>query len=156
MITSRTTPELILECVLFDSIDIPSEEDNAELAKYDLKRRLTPKLSLDMSLAPFKLAILYKRDDHSAQSMARDLKQMFYLSNVHGVLVYAVDDDQKALSSRYATLDLLGVPYALYLPSCVTKDGLCSVRNRETTLCERVHITNVVKQFRAILDSLNY
>lgn len=154
--TSRTSPELILECVLFDSVDLPNPETESELAKYSMKSRGSTKFNLDLSLAPYKLAILYKRDDEHAKTVAYDLKRMLRMRGINGTLVYAVDNDQDALNARLRTLDILGVPYSLYLPSRVTVDGMCRIRFRETELNQVIHTRDVVKQFRDILDSLNY
>jgi hypothetical protein len=156
LLVSKTTPEIILETVIFDSVDFPSAEENAELAKYELKKREKTKLSLDFLLAPFKIAILYKKDDADAKAIAKDLKDLMYAKNVDGVLVYAVDDDREALEAKSDYLDMLGVPYSIYLPSCVTKDGFCFIRNRETSLREKTHVSLLVKHFKAISDSLHF
>lgn len=154
LLSVRTSPELMLECVLLDAVEVPCPEAREELAKHNLTNSQSVTFRLDVALAPYKLAIVHKRDDENARNIAHDLKRMLHASAVNGVLVYAVENDTSALDQRYESLDLVGVPYSLYVPSGVTRDGFCFVRSRETTLTEKTHFSLVVKHFRAILDSL--
>ena len=36
--------------------------------------------------------------------------------------------NENVLDDKYSLLDEMGIPYAIYLPSSITKDGLCFTR----------------------------
>ena len=60
------------------------------------------------------------------------------------------------LNERHDHLDMMGVPYSIYLPPSLPTDGICFVRSRETTLQEHLHISLLVKQFVSISNALSF
>jgi hypothetical protein len=158
LLTSHTTSEIILETVLLDSVDFGLDESDDEskiLASFGVKRKNKTCFNIDYSLAPFKVCILVASDDTAIHSIAKDLKSLFYSNRIDGVLINFVrSDDVKELNEKYDHLDLIGVPYVICWPSTVTKDGICLIRNRDTSLIEKTHLKLAFKQFKAISDSL--
>lgn len=65
-----------------------------------------------------------------------------------GISTYTYHDqllstDEANENQRIAQLDNMGVPYVLLLNSVSLKQGFLQLRNRDTTLCETIHISDV-------------
>lgn len=155
LVRTRTTAETIMEVALIDSFD--DSADRAELRdKFNLNLKHKVRLNLNYSICPFKLCIIYDEKAASVRAMAHDLKSLLFAGHIHGVLVEHIADNPTELEAKYDQLDQAGVPYAVYLPSSVTKDGICFVRNRDTSLSEKTHVSLVFKQFKAISDTAEF
>lgn len=87
-------------------------------------------------------------------SVALEIRRMLYLNQIN-VLVMQISSENE-LESKYDYLDELGVPYAIYLPLSVVKDGICHIRNRDTTLHEEMHLSQIGKQFNSIMNALSF
>jgi len=154
MIITQTTCEKVLESVLLDSVQL--RRDKSELLNLvgkeeePMKRKVV--FRLDYRLAPYKACIVYCGE--RGEAAARDLKKMFYYNQIE-VLLMSVKREEE-LDEKHEWLDELGVPYAIYLPQTLAKDGVCFVRNRETTLQEQLHISLIIEQFRAVSNALSF
>lgn len=156
MIVTQTTCEQVLENVLLDSVQY-------RRMKSDILKKTNPNekqkiiFRLNFKLAPHKACILYNKpeskDAEAFANEARDLKKLFFYNQIDVLLMPVVSEEE--LQFKYDHLDEMGVPYSIYLPPGLTKDGMCHVRNRETTLQEHLHISLVVKQFKAISNALS-
>ena len=156
MIITQTTCEAVLENILLDSVQFRRN-------KADILKNVKPEVPktvfrLDFKLAPFKACILYKCDPADSNEnfvrLANDLKKMFAYNQISVFLTEVRDESH--LQNEYDRLDEMGVPYSIYLPTSIAKDGISFVRNRETTLCEHLHFSNIVKQFCAISRALDF
>lgn len=87
-------------------------------------------------------------------SIAIDLRKMLYMNQTRCMVTEIKGESE--LDAHYDQLDEMGVPYAIYLPNTIAKDGICLVRNRDTTLSEQMHISQLAKQFTAIANALSY
>jgi glycyl-tRNA synthetase (class II) len=176
VLMAETSCERILENLLLDAVNEPNDEYREKLKKFnvDLPRCTAAGtwFGLDFRLAPFKAAVLYDNsklevDKNSTteadralalnlERLAHDLKRMCYLSNVN-VFVMGIDSsDEETLTQSYAKLDEMGVPFGIYLPPSVVKDGVVRVRNRDTDVTERMQLSLVAKSFKSFSDSLNF
>jgi glycyl-tRNA synthetase (class II) len=159
IVITQTTCQNVLENILYDSVQY--RRDKSEIIK-ELKPEAKKKIvfRLDFKLAPFKACILYnsnsKNDDmeSSFSKLAYDLKKMFLYNQINVILLKI--NSESELESKYDHLDEMGIPYSIYLPSNISENGTCFIRNRETTLIEHLNFGLVVKQFCAIAKALNY
>lgn len=127
---------------------------NEKFSKYGkIAKKEKDTFKIDFRLAPYKACILYK-DENDLKKIAMDYRNLFYVKNKTSVLLMEIKDDD--LQEKYDRLDELGVPYSIYLPSAITKDGLCLVRNRDTSLSETTHLSLVLKQFASIQNALSF
>jgi glycyl-tRNA synthetase (class II) len=131
--------------------------------------------NLDYRLAPFKACVLFhsslkdesikknnnindlKRNlnlNDNLDSIANSLKKLFVLNQINVMLMDVANEND--IESKYDSLDEMGVPYVVYLPSTIVKDGICFIRSRDTTLSEKTHLSLVVKQFSSISNALHF
>lgn len=57
------------------------------------------------------------------------------------------------LEQQYVNMDSIGVPYGITLEDETLKNGLMKLRNRDTTLCENIHISYVPHYLLKIFHS---
>jgi hypothetical protein len=151
LIVTRTSAEIVLENLLLDSIDIDSAS-----------KKVT--FNLDYRLAPFKACILYADGSQSSSKMIKmhenlktlvyDLKKLFYAKQINVFLKYVQNEDD--IHSKYNELDEIGVPFAIHVTPQTIKDGICYLRNRDTSFNEKTHINSVIKQLSAISNALSF
>lgn len=145
LIITKTTSEKILENILLDSVDFNQEK---------------VVFNLNFCMAPFKATILYESDgtgknkNGDLYEMAKDLKKMLYLNRINVNLMHVKSEEM--LDNAYERLDELGIPYSIYLPPNIKKNGICMVRNRDTTISEQTHLSHIPKQFASILTALSF
>jgi glycyl-tRNA synthetase (class II) len=163
---TQTSCESILENILIDSLNIPDQKSIDGMKKFGLDKSEKAVFELDFRLAPYKACILFESDYTDQEStkdaekksklitLATDLKKLCYLNNVN-VFMMSINDE-KDLNNVQTNLDLMGVPFSIYLPSTIVKDGICHVRNRDTSLSEHAHYSNIAKNFKSYTDSLNF
>ncbi|CAF0708952.1 unnamed protein product [Brachionus calyciflorus] len=154
LVISETSAETILENILIDSVQFPDDLNLGEkLEKFNIKVKDKVYFNIDFRLAPYKICMLYTPEQTNVKSLAIDFKKIFYQKTKHNILLFELDDECN-LEAKYDHLDLMGIPYSVYLPSSVSKDGICKLRSRDTTLSEETHLNLVIQQFNAILNSL--
>lgn len=153
MIITQTTAENVLEKILVDSVQYrrkKSEVLKTGSARFEKQKMV---FRLNYKLAPYKACILYNEanDNYKEASTIQDV----FRYNQIDVLMMPVKSESH-LDERHDHLDTMGIPYSIYLPPSLAKDGICFVRNRETTLQEHLHISLLVKQFLAISNALSF
>lgn len=162
-IITQTTAQNVLENVLHDSVQY-------RRCKSDILTNYAPSVKgeekivfrLNFRLAPFKACILYEKlknnakDSKNCFKVADDLRKLF---NYHQINVFMLpfDPESETLQEKYEKLDELGLPFTILLKTpSILKEGVCYIRNRDTTLEEHLHISQVVNQFNSISNALNY
>jgi hypothetical protein len=161
LLIAETSCERILESLLIDSVNEPAKEYVDKLKKHDIRPRADTVFGLDFRLAPYKACVLFKPPQEKKSSsnlsvIAGDLKKMCYMNNVNVFLMWVDSDEKSVLNAKYKHLDEMGVPFCIYLPPTVIKDGICQVRNRDTDIAERTHLSLVAKNFKSYAESLNF
>lgn len=149
MIVTQTTSQNVLENILADSVQYRCNKAEI-LNRPEISDNQKVVFRLDYKLAPFKACILY---DSSSLTEANDLKKIFFFNQIE-VCMMLYKNDEQGLEEKYEQLDEMGVPYSIHLSRNLAKDGICFIRNRETTLIEHLHISLIVKQFRSLSNAL--
>ncbi len=123
-----------LLCFLLDAY----EEEKGVDAKGESKERVV--LKLHPLLAPYKAAILplVKKDGQPelGQAIAQEFRKKGM--NVHF-------DDNQSIGKRYAKHDEIGTPYCLTIDQQSLVDQTITIRDRDTTVQERVSIDQAVE-----------
>ena len=142
LIITQTNCNNILKNIILDSVQI-----NDSTNKFIF--------NLDYRLAPFKTCILYEQNvNDSMSSIADDLRKKLFSFQINSFKTEVVNENE--LNKAYEHLDEMGVPFNIYLPSSITKNGICFVRNRDTSLSEQTHIDRIASYFSQITNSLTY
>lgn len=165
VIITQTNSQSILHSILYDAYQ-------TRVAKSD---KIV--LRIDYRLAPYKACILFEwdgneralksghkqRDENkelsqisidNLSSFALDLRRMLYMHQINTFVAELKSESD--LEAKYDQLDELGVPYCILVPTTVAKDGICWLRNRDTTLSEQIHVSQLVKQFSMINSALSF
>jgi glycyl-tRNA synthetase (class II) len=141
IIITQTNCNNILKNIIIDSVQI--NDSNKFI------------FNLDYRLAPFKTCILFEQNiNNSMSSIADDLRKKLFSNQINSFKMQITNENE--LSTAYEHLDEMGVPFHIYLPSSITKNGLCLVRNRDTSLSEQTHIDRIANYFSKITNSLTY
>ncbi len=153
MVITQTTAENVLEKILMDSVQY--RRNKSEVIKTMSTPAEKQKLvfRLDYKLAPYKACILYNMKNDNYKE-ARTIQDLFRYNQID-VFMMPVKTEME-LNERHDHLDMMGVPYSIYLPPSLPTDGICFVRSRETTLQEHLHISLLVKQFVSISNALSF
>jgi hypothetical protein len=140
LIITRTNCENVLKNILLDSVEVSPNNKSRYV------------FSLDFRLAPFKACIVY--DQSSTSTIAVDLRKKMFMHNLN-VITMGVSSETE-LGDLYGHLDEIGVPFVIWMPSTILKNGACFIRNRDTSLSEQTHIDRVTTYFCSITNALNY
>ena len=62
--------------------------------------------------------------------------------------------NQKQLLQKFEEFDRIGIPYTIILDESVLKFGLFKLRNRNTTISETIHLSDVGNYVIKIFNSL--
>ncbi|XP_014676306.1 PREDICTED: DNA polymerase subunit gamma-2, mitochondrial-like isoform X2 [Priapulus caudatus] len=126
---------------------------------YHLKERTDTKgcisskevLRLHPRLAPYKVAIvtgagqeLRDLTDYLAVEFANARLRMWYIQGTATVGSH---------ESQYTRFDEMGIPYSISVNENTVKTGVCLLRNRDTTLKQQVHITELVKYVAKLVQA---
>ncbi|XP_049801370.1 DNA polymerase subunit gamma-2, mitochondrial [Schistocerca nitens] len=106
-------------------------------------------------LAPFKLSFSASA---SSSSAGEELNQLaVYLTKQtrdSGISTLLLPDlVKKSLESQFVRNDELGIPYTAVLNDTSLKNGIITLRNRDTTLKEQVHISKLREYMEKILKN---
>ena len=180
-IITETSAENVLESILNDSIEYRRKKSDLVPRLKHMQEKEKIVFRLNFRLAPFKACILYENQslmkdldknsisdsnnltakesnqiniNGNLNETANDLRKMLYYAQIN-TFSRSVNHESE-MSAMYEHLDEMGVPFSIFIPSTITKDGICRVRNRETTLEEHLHISLVVKQFSSISNALSF
>ena len=149
-ISSKINDQANMSSKQVDTVDPNSGDASKKGANNNKKKKPpVPSASGDLSANDSKLVA---KDNLS--SIAIDLRKMLYMNQTRCMVMEIKNESE--LDVHYDQLDQMGVPYAIYLPNTIAKDGICLVRNRDTTLSEQMHISQLAKQFTAIANALSY
>jgi hypothetical protein len=162
LIITQTTCENVLESILNDSVQYRRKKsDILKLCKFENEKDKLV-FRLDYRLAPYKACILYEKTNSDSieikkcYQVAEDMRKLFVYNQIN-VLLLSFDSKKETIENKYDKLDELGVPYTIFIKaSRILKDGICLIRNRDTTLEEHLHISKVVEQFNSISNALNF
>ncbi len=101
-------------------------------------------LKLHPRLAPIKVGVLPLLKKDGLPEIARKIVADFYKAGIN-----ASYDEQHSIGKRYARHDEAGTPYCLTIDHETSKDGMVTIRDRDTTKQERISIMaalDVVRQ----------
>ena len=140
LISIQTNSELILESLLIDSIRT---------------RILSGKkvFHLDFRIAPYKACVLVKSSSNESQQISNDLLNSLFKANIN-VFRHEYRDDEQ-LEELFERFDELGIPFIILLPVDLKKNGICYLRNRDTTIQEHLHFTQLIDQFKFLMASFD-
>lgn len=101
-------------------------------------------LHLNRRLSPYKIVLLAEEDQLSSDVDLRDLAQLVSHELLgRDLTVLNGFEGDRTLNENSSRADQLGIPYSLILGSESLETGLFKLRNRNTSLCEVVHITDI-------------
>nr|CAG4642546.1 EOG090X076T [Evadne anonyx] len=131
LITSRTTLE---PATLFCLIDAYTSNKN------------TSSLVLHHSLAPYAVGVL-------VDGASTDMKQLQDLRRLFTIKLNNLKISVLPSGANWNTpqCDARGLPYLILLSDSTLENGICHLRNRDTTLKEEVHVSDVVQRLHTVL-----
>lgn len=144
---SAAYPTIIRATVGLESSTLALVLDACDEAEAD-------ELVLDRTIAPFQCAVLAASPDGD-RHLSDLVQYVRLLLSRAGIAMYEADDgasdpegaslcaDARTQRQRIAHLDRIGVPYVLLLNGESLRRGFMELRNRDTTLCETIHISDV-------------
>jgi glycyl-tRNA synthetase len=137
---TRTTLMFLLDALKYEESPKKDAEGNVK------SRRV---LKLHPRLAPYKVAVLplVKRD--GMPELARDLVQEFFRSGIN-----AKYDEQHAIGKRYSRHDEVGTPYCLTIDGDSVKDRTVTIRDRDTTVQQKIKIDEALAVVRKRLETV--
>lgn len=115
-------------------------------------------ICIHRKLAPYQCAIYCLSTDDSLNDDLKDLtKYLSMMLQKHNISILSIDEcifnNQSQLNKQFFEMDAIGVPYELILDADTLENGLLKLRNRDTTICEQIHISYLphylLKIFRA-------
>jgi glycyl-tRNA synthetase (class II) len=109
--------------------------------------------------APYQLAIIINGSKENAaqlDDLARYIELMISESDAHIKILNELKTrhyDDEDLNDQYRIYDEIGIPYNIVLDDKALNDGLFDLRNRNTTLCEKIHLSDVANYLIKIFNS---
>nr|XP_054762782.1 DNA polymerase subunit gamma-2, mitochondrial-like [Lytechinus pictus] len=97
-------------------------------------------LRLHLRLAPLKVIILPLRGTKELRELSDYLGKEFRKASIN---VRSIIEVSPSLENYYTMFDEMGVPFTILLNENTLKSGILRVRNRDTTLMQQLHITEV-------------
>ncbi|XP_055383078.1 DNA polymerase subunit gamma-2, mitochondrial [Condylostylus longicornis] len=115
------------------------------------------KLSLHRCVSPYQCSICCLLEDEEENRNLEDLA--IHLSGVLRKLNIRIlnlskqnSTDYKSLEKELNQVDKLGVPYSLILEYKTLQNGLLKLRNRDTTISEEIHISELTEYLAKIFN----
>lgn len=75
----------------------------------------------------------------------------------HRVSIFNLDESsftiQSDLERKFSEMDAIGIPYGLILDETSLENGVMRLRNRDTTICETIHISYLPQYLLQIFRS---
>jgi glycyl-tRNA synthetase len=130
-----------LLCFLLDAYHEETGVDAEGGEKTRVVLRLHPRL------APIKVAVLPLVKKDGLPEIARKIVNDFFKSGIN-----ASYDEQHSIGKRYARHDEAGTPYCLTIDHETAKDGMVTIRDRDTTKQERISVTAALDVVRKRLQ----
>jgi len=131
LITSQTTLE---PATLFCLIDAYTSNKS------------TSSLILHHSLAPYTVGVLVDGGS-TDMKLLRDLRRLLAIK-LNNLKISVLPSGAKWNISQ---CDARGLPYLILLGDSTLDNGICHLRNRDTTLKEEVHVSDVVQRLNTVL-----
>lgn len=139
----RYTPYVIepaaglTRAVLAYLCDAYSEEGGVDAEGNDKTRAL---LKLNPKLSPIKIAVLPLLKKENIPDIARDIVGKFLKAGINSKY-----DEQQSIGKRYARHDEIGTPYCLTVDHQTIEDSTVTIRDRDTTLQERISVEKALE-----------
>jgi DNA polymerase gamma 2 len=105
-------------------------------------------LHINRKLAPFQIFIYRHTSDDTVNQELQDLSQ-YVATILRKASIRTLNlpkfqfGGDKVMQKEIIAADKLGVPYIIVLNDDSLKNGLLKLRNRETRICETIHVTDV-------------
>ncbi|XP_077980683.1 DNA polymerase subunit gamma-2, mitochondrial-like [Glandiceps talaboti] len=139
----RTVTPVVIETtagldrgILAYLLDAHQEKERSDKGKL----RTRQLLRFHTRIAPFKVAVVPVKNTRDlreiSEHLARDLRKA-------GVNTLYVCEPQTSLEQQFIRFDEMGVPFTVVINEKTLKNGIIAMRNRDTTLKEQLHITEV-------------
>jgi glycyl-tRNA synthetase len=125
--------------------DAYAEEEGVD-ADGTVKTRVL--LKLHPRLAPFKVAVLPLMKKDGMPDVGRKIVSDFFKAGIN-----ASYDEQQSIGKRYARHDEVGTPYCLTVDHQSLQDATVTIRDRDTTLQERVSIDRALEVVKERIHS---
>ncbi|KAJ8037028.1 DNA polymerase subunit gamma-2, mitochondrial [Holothuria leucospilota] len=98
-------------------------------------------MRLNTSLCPVKVAIVKMEETDEIQEVSDILAKEFRTADINVLQVVSMASSPSA--KAFERLDQMGVPFAVLLSDTTVKSGVVKIRNRDTTLLQEMHISQV-------------
>lgn len=104
--------------------------------------------------APFQLAIVVKEPTEDLVDLARFIELLVETTDPNiSILNESKIISKDELSQQYQIYDDIGIPYILLLDTSALESGMFKLRNRNTTLFETIHLSDVSNYLIRIFNS---
>lgn len=104
--------------------------------------------------APFQLALIVKEPSKDLVDLARYIELLVESIDPNiSILNESEINSHDELSSQYQIYDDIGIPYVVVLDPTALDHGMFKLRNRNTTLSETIHISDVSNYLIKIFNS---
>ncbi|MGC8619363.1 MAG: glycine--tRNA ligase [Thermoplasmata archaeon] len=104
-------------------------------------------LGLKPHIAPFKVAVFPLMPKDNLDLKALEIYRMLKNS---GITAYY--DDSGSIGRRYARADEIGVPFCITIDYETLENDTVTIRDRDTTEQERIHINNIAKKIKESVE----
>lgn len=75
----------------------------------------------------------------------------------HSISIFNLDESSFTIHSdlerTFSEMDAIGIPYGLILDDTSLQNGVMQLRNRDTTICETIHISYLPQYLLQIVRS---
>ncbi|UCD14512.1 MAG: glycine--tRNA ligase, partial [Thermoplasmatales archaeon] len=116
------------------------EHNYADIKKKGEEYRI---LKLTPQMAPIKVGVFPLIGDQKLVDIANEIDK-----NLRGAGITSYYDDSGTIGRRYARMDEIGTPFCVTIDHETLKDSTVTVRDRDTTKQERIHLKKLVTYFQ--------
>lgn len=118
----------------------------------------TSEINFHRKIAPYQCSIFATFSDQSNQVELQDLAKYVTsllrrsnISTLNAPKCFVTSEE--ALNISFQEMDSIGVPYGIVLDESSLKNGLIKLRNRDTTISETIHLSDVPDYLLKIFNS---
>lgn len=118
----------------------------------------TTEINFHRKIAPYQCSVFVTVNDQSSQPELYDLAKYVTsllrrsnISTLNAPKCFVTGPD--ALNEALQEMDNIGVPYGILLDEASLKNGLIKLRNRDTTISETIHLSDVPEYLLKIFRS---
>lgn len=106
------------------------------------------------AVAPFLVGLInLKAGDKKADTIAESL---YHAINSSGVDVLYDDREQERAGTKFANMDLIGLPWQVIIGNKTVETGIVELKNRKTGLREEISINAVLEKIIKIKEELSF